>query len=65
MEEKTIQYADYFELNNRGIKHTISQGINSFGFQERTIICFDGTQWDYIPEDSIYEQRTENLYTIN
>lgn len=53
--------ADYFELKELGIKRTIDMGKNSFGFNERIIELNDGTQYDYIPEDNLYEIKTTPL----
>jgi hypothetical protein len=53
---ETIQYAEYAELKKIGIKETIEKAPNAYGFRERTIICIDGTTWEYIPEDNLYEK---------
>lgn len=53
-------YADYKELEEFGIKRSIDMGENAFGFREKIIETIDGTQWDYIPEDGIYEVRKGN-----
>lgn len=60
-----IEYAEYSELKARGIRCTINQGLNDFGLQERIILCDDGTQWDYIPEDELYQQRLTNLIRLS
>ncbi len=57
-------YADYSELKQAGIRKTISLGVNCWGFQSRIIETVDGTQWDYIPEDQIYELRTAEYISV-
>lgn len=59
-----IEYADYQQLKEKGIAHTIRHDQDVFGNPQRTIICNDGTQWDYMPEDQIYERRTSNLFQL-
>ena len=54
------QVADYFQLKDLGIKKTINLGRNEFGFNEKIIELNDGTQYDYIPEDNLYEIRQVN-----
>ena len=50
--------ANYFELDNLGIKKVIRLGKNEFGFNEKIIELNDGTQYDFIPEDNLYEKRS-------
>lgn len=52
-------FADYHELSPY-IRETINHGRNVFGFNEKTIILTDGSKWDYIPEDNIYELQQSN-----
>jgi len=51
-------FADYFELDEAGISKKINHGKNKFGLIERTIILNDGSQWEYIPEDNLYELKS-------
>lgn len=60
----TIEYKEYLELKAIGIYTTIKQGRDAFDNPVVTIICNDNTQWDYIPEDGIYEQRVNDLFHI-
>jgi hypothetical protein len=53
---EAIIYAEYSELRARGIKRTINLGKNAFGFNERIVELNDGTRWNYIPEDQVYEK---------
>ena len=53
----SIEYKDYSELKELGIDKVVEGGINDFGFRERMVVCEDGSVWDYIPEDRIYEKR--------
>ncbi len=58
-------FASYNELNSiEAIKKKFDLGKNEFGFRERVIIDSNNNQWDYIPEDGIYELRnsTESKY---
>ena len=55
------QVADFFELEKLGIKRTIKLGKNEFGFNEKIVELNDGTQYDYIPEDNLYEIRTNRM----
>lgn len=52
-----IEYKEYKELVVVGIDHVVELGINPFGFRERAVYCKDGSTWDYIPEDGLYEKR--------
>lgn len=54
-------YASWFELDKAGIKKKFELGRNNWGFNERVIIDNNLNQWDYIPEDNIYELRTEGI----
>jgi len=58
-------FAEYIELKEAGIKNTVDLGKNEFGFNERVIILNNGSQWDYIPEDNLYELRRNKLLTIS
>jgi hypothetical protein len=60
----SIEYKEYSELKEIGIKNSLELGKNDFNLTERVIITNDGRQWDYIPEDGIYQQRTEKLVNI-
>lgn len=51
--------ATYSELEELGIKRKINLGKNEWGFNEKIIELVDGTQYDYIPEDNLYELRAE------
>lgn len=51
------QCAEYNELVKLGIKRTINLGVNAFGFIDKIIELNDGTQYNYIPEDQLYERR--------
>jgi hypothetical protein len=53
-------FASYKELKDVGIKNTIDLGTNEFGFKERIIILNNNSQWDYIPEDELYELRVNH-----
>lgn len=57
-------YATYGELKRVGMKKKFDLGQNEWGFLEHVIIDNDDRQWDYIPEDNIYELRedTEQRY---
>lgn len=57
-------YASYTELMDAGIKKTYDLGINDFGFREKIIELMDGSQWDWMPEDMIYELRKGDRYEI-
>jgi len=61
---KTQGYADYSDLKPY-IKNTINKGKNEFGFNEKVIICDDGSNWDYIPEDGLYEYNPNSHVTVN
>lgn len=50
-----IEYASFQELKLKGIKQVIEKGKNEFGLYERLIILNDGSKWEYIPEDNLYE----------
>lgn len=50
-------FASYFELEALGIKKKYDLGKNEWGFRERLIIDEFDNQWDYIPEDQLYEKR--------
>ena len=52
---KEIEYAEHHELVARGIRQVVNKGVNAFGLVERTIILHDGSVWEYIPEDNIYQ----------
>lgn len=52
-------FASYSELKAAGIAEVINKGRNSWGFIDRTILLEDGSRWDYIPEDQIYELVSE------
>lgn len=55
-----IEYKSYAELyESPGVRKIIDGGINDFGFKTRVIIAKDGSVWDYIPEDSLYEKRNK------
>lgn len=49
--------ADYFELEQLGIRKVIHKGRNEYGLKEKEIIMNDGSVWDYIPEDNLYEKK--------
>ena len=51
-----LGYKTYSELSDIGIRSSISKGLNDLGLMDRTIICIDGTVWNYNAEDSIYER---------
>lgn len=50
-------FASYSELQALGIKKKYDLGINEWGFRERLIVDEFDNQWDYIPEDQLYEKR--------
>ena len=56
-------FANYTELQPF-IAKTVKLGTNEWGFQEKFIVLHDDSQWDFIPEDHIYEKRTSNLHYI-
>lgn len=56
-------FADWQELDKAGIKKKFELGRNEFGFNERVIIDNNLNQWDYIPEDNMYELRTKGPET--
>jgi hypothetical protein len=58
-----ITYADYSQLKSMGISNVINKGINPLGLTERTIICNDGSVWDYCAEDGLYEKRVDTFDT--
>ena len=51
-----IGYKSYSELSEIGITLNINKGVNGLGLLNRTIICIDGSVWNYNSEDSIYER---------
>ena len=53
----TQGYATYHQLKAYGIKKKYDLGRNDWGFREYLIVDEDNNQWDYIPEDGIYELR--------
>lgn len=57
-EHLTVQgFASYSELKEAGIRKVFELGKNEWGFNERVIIDNALNQWDYQPEDQIYELR--------
>lgn len=68
-EQLTLQgYASRRELQEADmIKKQFDLGRNKWGFEERVIIDVNDRQWDYIPEDQIYELSpvTEYRYLNN
>lgn len=60
-EDEHPQYASYSELKAKGIKHYWDRGINEWGFRERIIELNNGDQYDWIPEDQIYEIRFDRI----
>jgi len=65
----TLQgYASRKELREAGmIKKEFNLGTNEWGFSQRVILDINDRQWDYIPEDQIYELSpvTEYRYLNN
>ena len=57
-------FASYKELKDAGIKNIIDLGTNEWGFKERVIILNNDSQWDYIPEDELYELKINKLIHI-
>lgn len=58
-------YCEYYDLKPF-IKHVVNKGKNEWGFNEKIIILEDGSNWDYIPEDNMYEyNRNSNLSLDN
>lgn len=57
-------YASGKELVEAGIKKKFELGRNEYGLQERVIIDNNNNQWDYMPEDYIYELRTGEAETV-
>lgn len=53
-----IEYREISELRDIGIRHVINHGINDLGLIDRTVYCVDGSIWDYLPEDNLYEKRS-------
>lgn len=60
-----LGYKSYSELKEIGIHSSISKGVNDLGLVDRTIICIDGTVWDYNAEDSIYERDYDAEWEIS
>lgn len=58
-ELKEQGYASYTELKEAGIRKVFNLGKNEWGFNERVIIDNNYDQWNYIPEDEIYEFSNE------
>ena len=52
-----FELKEYKDLVLIGIDHVVEHGTNAFGFRERVVYCEDGSVWDYIPEDMVYEKR--------
>ena len=46
--------ADYQEIKDHIVK-TIDRGYNDFGLMDKTVVLEDGSYWDYMPEDQLYE----------
>lgn len=62
LEQLTQQgFASFSELKEAGITKKFELGKNEFGLNERVIIDNNQNQWDYIPEDQIYELRKEGI----
>jgi hypothetical protein len=59
-----MKVAEYLELKPF-IKVSINKGINSFGFNERVLILVDNSNWDYIPEDGLYELNENNKMSVS
>jgi hypothetical protein len=54
--------AEYSELKQIGITKLINRGRNEFGLIQLVVETADGNQWDYIPEDNLYEIRETKLH---
>lgn len=52
-----IEYRELDYLQRIGIRQVINHGTNDLGLTDRTVYCVDGSIWDYIPEDGLYEKR--------
>jgi hypothetical protein len=59
-----IKIAEYLELKPF-VKASINKGVNSFGFNERTLILVDNSNWDYIPEDGLYELNENSRMSVS
>lgn len=57
-------YATHGELQRVGYQKKFDLGENSWGFRTYVIIDNDNNQWDFIPEDMIYQLRDtpESMY---
>ncbi len=60
-ELKEKGFASYLELKEH-ITRKIDLGTNEFGFKDKIVELSDGTQWDYLPEDNLYEIRQTPYY---
>ena len=49
-----IGYAEYYQLKPY-ISEMMYKGKNVWGFEDKSAVCIDGSVWEYIPEDMIYE----------
>lgn len=57
-------FADYATLRPYLAK-VINKGLNAFGLRDCTLILTDGSNWDYTPEDGIFELNTsENTVEV-
>lgn len=46
------------------IKFTINHGMNSFGLIDKTLVLVNGSLWDYIPEDELYELNSKTTIIV-
>lgn len=55
------EFAEFSELKPF-INAIIKKGTNDFGFPMRTVITNDGSNWEYIHEDGIYELSNKKVF---
>lgn len=49
-------YGDYHDLKPH-LKQMVNLGRNDFDLENKYAVLTDDSQWDYMPEDRIYELR--------